>query len=121
MPREQRPAHAAAERATGTGREGKGGGKRTNEDEEAALHRPGIEGDSGDEDAPPEHGGELGVRQGQGPEAEVGGSVGDGAKDELDGFNALVHKQLAESVLLVFLFVCSARASALLRLGREGE
>ena len=35
------------------------------------------------------------------PEPEVGGSVGDGPEDELDGFDELVYHEFAEGVVFV--------------------
>jgi len=52
--------------------------------------------DNAHEDSVPEHGGELGVGEGEGPETEVGGGVGDGSEDELDGVDDLVDHDLGE-------------------------
>jgi len=43
-----------------------------------------------------EHKGELGVSEGESPQTQVGGSVGDGTKHELDGLNQLVDSQLSQ-------------------------
>jgi len=50
----------------------------------------------GHENAVPEHGGELRVRQRQRPEAEVRRGVGHRAQHELDGVDHLVHQHIAE-------------------------
>lgn len=45
--------------------------------------------------------GELAVSKRQGPKTQVGGSVGDAAKNELDCFDDLMHGDLANIVLLM--------------------
>ena len=44
--------------------------------------------------------GELGMGEGEGPETEVGGGVGDGAEDELDGLDELVDDGLGDEELV---------------------
>lgn len=49
---------------------------------------------------PTPHAGSLtGVGQAQGPEAQVGGRVGDAAQAELDGVYGLVHEHLGRDKL----------------------
>lgn len=45
--------------------------------------------------------GELGVGEGEGPETEVGGGVGDGAEDELDSLDELVDDGLGDEELVL--------------------
>jgi hypothetical protein len=71
-------------------------GKAKEDDEEVVLAQ-------GEDQYPlPEHGGELRVGQRQGPQAQVGGSVGDGSEHELDRVNDLVNEDLAKVELLSF-------------------
>jgi hypothetical protein len=44
----------------------------------------------------PEHGGEFGVCEREGPKTQVGGSVGDGSEHELDGVDDLVDHDFCE-------------------------
>jgi hypothetical protein len=53
----------------------------------------------------PENSGELGVSKGQSPETEVGSSVGNHTKNELNGLNSLVDENFSKSVLIVFVIV----------------
>ena len=47
----------------------------------------------------------LGVSQGEGPQTQVGGGVGDGTEDELDGLDQLMDEKLIDGVSVVdFLF-----------------
>lgn len=49
--------------------------------------------------------GQLGVGEGQCPQTEIGGGVGDGAEHELDGLDELMHEYLAWVMLLVRVIV----------------
>ena len=49
--------------------------------------------------------GELLMRQGQGPETEVGGGVGDGSEDVFDGFDGLMDEDLTGVVFFVVVVV----------------
>ena len=79
--------------------EGEGGpGRKDGIDEDAAdvaLYGEGVP-----EDHVPEHLGELGVGQGQGPQPQVGGGVRDGAQHVLDSVDAL------HTVIIATLDVC---------------
>ena len=48
-----------------------------------------------------EHFRELTVSKRQGPESQVGGSIGHGTEDELDGLNELMDEGLTEGVLVI--------------------
>ncbi len=82
-------------------------GEADEDEEEVVL----LEGE--DEHALPEHGGELGVGERQGPQTQVRGGVGDGSEHELDGVDDLVDEDLVE-VKLLFLLI----TVLLVRLGK---
>ncbi|KAI3492688.1 hypothetical protein L1887_42606 [Cichorium endivia] len=67
----------------------------------------------------PQHLGQLGVGKRQGPQTEIGGSVGDTAEAELDGVDHLVNDHLAdvELVLLLHFSVAVAAAAMAVALG----
>lgn len=71
------------------------------EDGKADEGREEVHVDGGEHRLLPEDAGELGVGEGEGPQTEVRGSVGDHAEDELDGFDGLVDKDFSEAVFLV--------------------
>lgn len=56
--------------------------------------------------------GQLRVSKGEGPETEVGGSVGNTAKHKLDGVDGLVHKDLSKLKLLAIMAMTSFTSSS---------
>lgn len=43
------------------------------------------------------------MSQGEGPESEVRGGIGDASEDKLDGFDELMHRDFLERLLLLLL------------------
>mmetsp|Transcript_12816 Transcript_12816/g.36245 ORF Transcript_12816/g.36245 Transcript_12816/m.36245 type:complete len:244 (-) Transcript_12816:1786-2517(-) len=77
-------------------------------------------GEGEDKHALPEHGGELGVSQGKGPEAEVGSGVGNGTEDELNGVDDLVDHDFLKLKLFLFALAAVVIKSFLLVLEERG-
>lgn len=54
---------------------------------------------------------ELGVSEGEGPETEIGGSVGHSSEHKLNGVDRLVHEHLSEVEILTIVTMPSATTS----------
>mmetsp|Transcript_46690 Transcript_46690/g.109871 ORF Transcript_46690/g.109871 Transcript_46690/m.109871 type:complete len:967 (-) Transcript_46690:258-3158(-) len=69
----------------------------------------------------PEHLGELRVGEGEGPETEVGGGVGDAPEHVLDGVDHLVHHLLPKVELLAMAMVARVASNAAAVVGHGGH